>query len=166
MNYYELIKEYGKGKGEAVMWSATKRVNDFLKSFAESHPKEYWTLIKDTYAIMCGPHYNECFAAWQIEQMYYKDKMGASHLSPHWTKAQYKEVYEQIRGKLKSASYNCWDVAVALEMLYSDNICLYRTWWPNATDKDLDARSVEAVINYLNDDDEPEGKIWHRFNKP
>lgn len=165
MNYYDLIKEYGKGKSEPVMWAVTKRVSDFLEPFENSHPREYWGLIKDTYSLMCGPHYNECFASWQIEQMYYKDKAGTTHQSPHWTKAQYKEAFELIRPKLKSANYNCWDVAVTLEMLYSDNICMYRSWWPGATEKELETKVAEAAINYLNDDDDSEGKIWHRFHK-
>lgn len=32
MRYYELIKNYGHGKNEAVMWEATKRVDMFIES--------------------------------------------------------------------------------------------------------------------------------------
>ena len=57
-----------------------------------------------------------------------------------------------------------WDLAVTLEMLYSDNICMYREWWPEANDSVLEAKVIDAAVNYLNDDDDPDGKIWKRFN--
>ena len=164
MNYYDLIKEYGAGKGEKVMWETTKIMSDFLRPMKEAHPEMYWKLLKDTYAAMCGPHYMENFAMWQIEQMHYKDKKGEVHHAPHWNKAQYKVAFDAIKPKLKNSSYNMWDVAVTLEMLYSDNICMYREWWSGASESDLDNKVIDATINYLNDDDDLEGKIWHRFN--
>ena len=164
MNYYDLIKEYGSGKGEKVMWETTKIMSDFLRPMKDAHPEKYWKLLKDTYAAMCGPHYMENFAMWQIEQMHYKDKKGEVHHAPHWTKAQYKVAYDAIKPKLKNSAYNIWDVAVTLEMLYSDNICMYREWWSGASESDLDNKVIDATINYLNDDDDLEGKIWHRFN--
>lgn len=164
MNYYDLIKEYGAGKGEKTMWQATKRVSDYLKTMKENDPDGYWRLIKDTYSDMCGKHYKDSFAMWQIAQMHYKDKKGVVHHSPYWTKEQYKGAYDAIRPKLKNNNYNMWDVAVTLEMLRSDNICMYREWWPDADEEQLDAKVVEAAINYLNDDDDPDGKIWKRFN--
>lgn len=164
MSYYELIKEYGKGKSEAVMWASTKRVSDFLEPFKESHPKEYWALIKDTYAMMCGAHYNEEFACWQIEQMYYKDKSGSKIQSPHWTKAEYKASYEMYKGKLRDASYNCWDWAVTIEMQRADYYCMLKEWMPDATDEEIDKKVMCLALAYLNDDDGEEGKIWKRFN--
>lgn len=165
VNLFELIKEYGKGKGEAVMWPAVKRMSDFIEPMETSHPNEYWKLIKDLYSDMAGEHYNEMFGAWQIAQMSYKDKMGEVHQSPHWTNAQYKAVYEKVKPRIKSQAYTCWDFAVTLEMVYSDNICLYKTWWPEATEDDLATKVVDAAINFLNDDDYPECKIWRYFNK-
>lgn len=165
MNYYELIKEYGKGKGEAVMWEATKRVSDMLEAMKETHKESYWKLIKETYAIMNGPHYNEDFAEWQIEQMYFKDKQGNVHHAPHWTKAEYKTVFDAVKNKVKDTSYNCWDFAVTLEMLRSDWYCLLKEWMPNDTEEEIDKHVVEMSLVYLNDDDGEEGKIWKRFNK-
>lgn len=165
MNYYELLKEYAVGKGEKTMWIASKRISDYIKPMKETDPEGYWKLIKDTYADMCGKHYNEKFGMWQIEQMHYKDKKGVVHHAPHWTKDQYKGAYDIIKAKLKNANYNMWDVAVTLEMLYSDNICMYREWWANATEEQLDEKVIESAINYLNDDDDDaDGKIWKRFN--
>ena len=164
MNYYDLIKEYGAGKGEKAMWASTQMVSDYIKPMKHSDPEGYWKLMKDTYAIMCGKHYNEEFAMWQIGEMHFKDKRGTVHHAPHWTKEQYHLSYESIKSKLKNANYNMWDWAVTIEMLHSDNYCLYKEWWPEATDDIIDAKVIEASINYLNDDDDTDGKIWKRFN--
>ena len=164
MKYYDLIKEYGAGKGEKVMWATTKRISDFIEPMKQAHPEMYWKLIKDTYADMCGKHYNESFGMWQIEQMHFKDKKGVTHHAPHWTKDQYKGAYDVIKSKLKNSNYNMWDVAVTLEMLYSDNYCMYREWWPDASQEVIEGKVIDATINYLNDDDDPDGKIWSRFN--
>ena len=165
MEYYDLLKEYATGKGEKVMWITLQRVSEYIKPMKDTDPQGYWKLVKDTYSDMCGLHYNEYFGMWQIEQMHFKDKKGETHRAPHWTKDQYKMAYESVKSKIKNPSYNMWDLAVTLEMLYSDNICLYKEWWPDATQEILDTKVVEASVNYLNDDDDTEGKIWKRFNK-
>jgi hypothetical protein len=85
------------------------------------------------------------------------------HHAPHWTEAQYKEVYEASKAKLKNANYTCWDMAVTLEMMWTDNVCMLREWWPNATPAELDGKVVDMALNYLNDDDDADGKIWKRF---
>ena len=165
MSYYELIKEYGANKGEKAMWIATEMVSEYIKPMKHTDPEGYWKLMKDTYAAMCGRHYNEKFAMWQIEQMHFKDKKGMEHHAPHWSKDQYQMAYDSVKPKLRNAAYNMWDFAVTLEMLYSDNICMYREWWPEAEDKVLEGKVVDAAVNYLNDDDDAEGKIWKRFNR-
>ena len=163
MNYYELIKMYGAGKPEAVMWKATKEVSEFLDDVREAHEEKFWRVMKRTYAAMVGEHYNKEFGEWRIAQMFYKDKQGNVHHAPHWTEAQYKEVYEASKAKLKNASYTCWDMAVTLEMMWTDNVCMLREWWPNATPAELDGKMVDMALNYLNDDDDADGKIWMRF---
>jgi hypothetical protein len=57
-----------------------------------------------------------------------------------------------------------WDFAVTIEMIYSDDYCLYNEWWPDASQEVIESKVVDAAINYLNDDDDTEGKIWKRFN--
>ena len=85
MTVYDLVKKYGKGKGEAVMWESTRMMSDALKPMKETHPDEYWKLIKEMYALMCGPHFDEDFGRWQIGQMHFTDKMGKIHHAPFWT---------------------------------------------------------------------------------
>jgi hypothetical protein len=164
MTLYDVLKTYGSGKGESAMWQTTKIVSDALVPMKEAHPEKYWQLIKDIYAVVAGPHYNEEFGQWQIEQMCYVDSNGNKVMAPHWTKAQYQAAYEQNRSRLNK-TYTAWDFAVAIEMQYSDYICLLRDWYPSATEQDLDAKAIQLAVAYLNDpDDDAEGKIWRRFN--
>lgn len=165
MTYYEIVQTYSKGKGEAVMWEATKMVSDIIEPMKTTHPDKYWELIKSTYSLLAGPHFNEDFGSWQIAQMSYKDKNGNIHRAPHWTTAQYAAAYEALRPKIKDDKYTAWDLAVTLEMLYSDYICVLREWFPTETDQELDNRVITMALAYLNDeDDKEEGKIWRRFN--
>lgn len=163
MDYYKLIHKYGKGKGEEAMWKSVRILSEMMDELKESHPEKYWKMLKDTYASMCGPHFNEEFGEWQIEQMFFKDKNGNIHHAPNWTREQYKTVYELNKGKLKD--YTCWDFAVTVEMQYTDYYCRLRTWFPNASDDDIKMKAVELAIDYLDDiDDDEGGKVWKRFN--
>lgn len=165
MNYYDLIKQYGTGKGETVMWAATKRVSEYLEGLKEKEPERYWALIKETYEDMCGPHFNEEFAKWQIEQMYFKDMNGEVHYAPNWSAQQYKNSFEMHKHKIRNKKYNCWDWAVAVEMEYTDNHCMLKRWFPDATEEDIKAKAMEMAVNFLNDDDDEEdGRIWNYFN--
>lgn len=164
--YIKMIEE-ARAKGltsEKIMNASIADVQKLLGKVKEDNEALYWWFIKRQHERMFGCHYNEAFGVWRIEQMHYKDKAGSVHHAPHWTKDQYMTAYESVKSKLSSA-YNCWDFAVTLEMLYSDNICMYRAWWEGATEEQLEAKVVEAAVNYLNDDDDPDGKIWHRFEK-
>lgn len=165
MTYYDLIKTYAKGKSEAAMWQATKVISDAIEPMREAHPDKYWAIIKETYAIMAGPHYDKDFGEWQIAQMSYKDKHGNVQHAPHWNASQYAAVYDSLKGRIKDDKYTMWDVAVTLEMLYSDYIGVIRDWFPSASEGELDAKVVAMAVAYLNDeDDKSEGKIWRRFN--
>lgn len=164
--YRKMIEE-AKAAGvttEKAMWQGIDDVQMLLETVKKEHPDMYWAFLRRTHERMYGHHYNKAFAEWRISQMHYKDKQGTTHHAPHWTADQQKAAYEAVKAKLPS-TYNCWDFAVTLEMLYSDNICLYRSWWPDATESDLETKVVEAAVNYLKDDDDPDNKIWDRFEK-
>ena len=168
MGMYKAMVEEARKRGlstEKVMWDSVDEVDAMLCMLEKEHPELYWRFIKRSHKAIFGPHYNEDFGEWRISQMHYRDKNGMEHRSPHWYKEDYKKVYEAYKSRLKNPKYTCWDMAVTLEMLFSDNICLYRGWWPQATQDQLEEKVLEAAINYLNDDDDLEGKIWERFEK-
>lgn len=148
-----------------MIWVSLKRLSDALAPMMDAHPEEYWHLLKCMYYDMCGGHYNEEFAEWQIYQMYYKDAQGVEHKSPFWTMEKAIEIYKTIKSKIPS-QYNEWDFAVTLSMVYSDNICMYKKWWDGASDEILMQKVIDSAVNYLDDsDDKTHEKIWNRFHK-
>ena len=149
---------------EKIMLASIADVEELLEDIKEAHEDLYWKFIKKQHEHLFGHHYNETFGQWRVEQMFFKDKQGNVHHAPHWTKEQHKAAYESVKSKIP-ASYNWCDFAVALEAQYADTICLYRMWWPEATDAQLDAKVIEATVNFLNDDDNLEGKVWNMYEK-
>lgn len=152
-----------KAKGDdKKMWESTKLLSDAICEKCNITEDEYWHLLKEYYCILAGHHYNENFAEWQIKQMYFIDKNGKRHDSPHWTMEQKIEVYKSIKPKLKY-DYNEYDFAVTLEMEFSDNYCMLKEWFPNATEEEMTNKVVDMAINYLNDEDNSSGKIFRYF---
>lgn len=57
-----------------------------------------------------------------------------------------------------------WDVYVALNAQYHDNINLYEKWFPNATNNEIEDKIVEATIsNWFEDEDASSDKVWEYF---
>ena len=159
---YDIIKTYGQGKGEAVMWRSVRALSDGLKEMLTD--EDYERMERMVYSSINGSHYNEEYAKADVSKMYYQlngNKVGA----PFWTDEQVMAVYNRVKGEIPSA-YNLWDFYVALNMTKADNCVLYRRWWPNASDDELEKRIIEATVNDLNDPDNPYGteKIWSYLN--
>lgn len=164
---YKTMLEEAKAKGvfnEKMMWKEIHAIEELLCIFEQEHPEKYQEFMRKMHERLFGCHYDQTFAEWRISQMFYKDKQGTVHHSPHWTDEQHKVAYDACKAHIPS-TYNRFDFAVALEMLYSDNICLFRKWWPEYTEPQLEEKVVEATVNYLIDDDNPDEKIWNRFEK-
>lgn len=134
-----------------------------IEDMALTNKEEAWALKRRHYQMLFGPHYNEAFALWQVSQMYHKDKSGIEHKGQHWSPDQVRTVFAGLSKNKALAEYNYWDFYVTIHMMWHDNICMYRTWWPEADDKALNEKVVEASVNYLSDDDGEHGKIWMRY---
>lgn len=117
MELYELIEKYGKGKGEAVMWDATKAVSEFIKPMKDTHKKEYWHLMRNVFGMMSNGHYDEEFAIHDVANLEYTDKENKQHKGAYWTCEQTEEM---TKGLTLPASTTKWDVFVALNVFWSD----------------------------------------------
>lgn len=57
-----------------------------------------------------------------------------------------------------------WDVYVALNAQYHDNIDLYEKWFSNANDSEIEEKIIEATIaNWFEDKDASSDKVWEYF---
>ncbi|MGL5732322.1 MAG: hypothetical protein ACRCX5_14530 [Bacteroidales bacterium] len=161
----DIIKDnYSRVKGnDAVMWRTTEMLSDAVLPMAETHPKEYWQLIKDLYCTMAGPHSNEDFAEWQVSEMFHKDKIGTVHKGEHWSVNQTTQIYEQIKNKIPN-TYNKYDWYVVMNMKYHDYICMLKEWFPEADESHITPKVVDMSVSYLADSDSEDGKIWNYLN--
>lgn len=70
--------------------------------------------------------------------------------------------YRRIRPLNKDVTI--WDVYVALNAQYHDNINLYEKWFPNATNNEIEDKIIEATIsNWFEDEDASSDKVWEYF---
>lgn len=74
-----------------------------------------------------------------------------------------KKIYDR-RIRPLNKDVTMWDVYVALNAQYHDNINLYEKWFPNATNNEIEDKIVEATIsNWFEDEDASSDKVWKYF---
>lgn len=163
MNLYYLVKKYGEGKGESMMWRAVAIASEAIDRSMDEVSKK--AMLREIYGEMSGCHYNEEYAKEDVSKMYYEDADGNKKSAPYWTDEQVREVYSSIRERIPQ-EYNEWDFYVTLQMVKSDNCNMLRGWFPEASREELDGKLVESAVNWLNDEDNPYGhsKIWRYLN--
>lgn len=159
---FDLIKKYGEGKGEGVMWKSVRVISDAIDRHMDEDTKK--ALARSIYSEMAGGHYDEDFAMEDTAKMYYVGTDGKKHYAPYWTEEQVKEVYDSVKADIKA--YNMWDFFVTLNMIKSDNCPLMGRWFPDATPEVMDKKFVDLAVNWLRDEDYrwPNEKIWHYLN--
>lgn len=162
MNLYDLIKKYGAGKGEGMMWKAVSVISDAVDSYMPEEEKD--ALVRRVYGEMSDGHYNEEFAREDIKKMYYTDRDGNKHYAPYWTDDALMSLYRVHKNEIPG--YNGWDFVVTANMQLSDMYPLLRGWFPEETDEQLTQRVVELSVSWLKDEDNPLGnnKVWRYFN--
>lgn len=163
MTLYELTKAYGEGKGENTMWSTLSLVSDAIESSMPTAGKK--ALLRKVYGVISGGHYNEEFAHEDIAKMYYVDDDGEMRHGPYWTDGDILAIYNEHRDEIPD--YNCWDFAVTMNMVKSDNCQLLSEWFPDDDSSMKNERIVQLAINWLDDEDNPFGssKIWYYLNR-
>lgn len=163
MEIKQMIKKYGEGKGTDVMWKSVDLISEMLDD--KLTPEEKECLEKKMYAMMNGEHYDEYFAKKQVAHIYYTDEKGVKHPAPYWADDEVKQVFNAYKAKLKP-DVTFWDFYVALNNTKADNCVLFRSWWPDADATALTQKIAEATVNWLNDEDAPQGdaRVWGYFN--
>ncbi len=148
MNLKDIIKKYG-GNMDILSDTMTQYVPD----------EELQKLCKMIYESTQGKHFNEEFAKEQVSKMYYEEN-GHKHYGPFYDDVSVP--YSQNKRKL-IYPYTKWDFEVTLNMIKSDMINLLKEWFPDATEEELDSKIIDLAVNWLNDEDYGESKIWCYF---
>lgn len=83
--------------------------------------------------------------------------------SPMFTPIDVRKLYDK---KFKSINSNItfWDVYVALNAQYHDNIELYKEWFGEDNIENIKDKIIEsAIVNWFEDEDAGIEKVWNYF---
>lgn len=95
--------------------------------------------------------------------MYHTDNKGNKITSPMFTPIDVRKLYDK---KFKSINSNItfWDVYVALNAQYHDNIELYKEWFGEDNIENIKDKIIEsAIVNWFEDEDAGIEKVWNYF---
>lgn len=119
MKTFEEIMENHKALIEVADSSKMRElsyiISDFAEDMREYHPKEVDEFLLEVENLVC-PYLDEQTAHEITEQFVNKDGTKGAH----WTKTQVDEVATKYNIDTKGALFNCWDLYVAMNMIYSD----------------------------------------------
>lgn len=107
--------------------------------------------------------FNELNAIYQVSQMYHTNNKGVKIDTPLFSIENAKKIYDR-RIRPLNKDVTMWDVYVALNAQYHDNIDLYKKWFSNANDSEIEEKIIEATIaNWFEDEDASSDKVWEYF---
>ena len=119
--------------------------------------------MKDIHEELRGKHFDEVYATYQVDNMYHTDNKGNKITSPMFTPIDVRKLYDK---KFKSINSNItfWDVYVALNAQYHDNIELYKEWFGEDNIENIKDKIIEsAIVNWFEDEDAGIEKVWNYF---
>lgn len=120
-------------------------------------------IMKDFHEKLIGKHFTEPYALYQVSQMYHTNNKGIKIDAPLFSIEATKKIYDR-RIRPLNKDVTIWDVYVALNAQYHDNINLYEKWFPNATNNEIEDKIIEATIsNWFEDEDASSDKVWEYF---
>lgn len=120
-------------------------------------------IMKDIHEELRGKHFDEVYATYQVDNMYHTDNKGNKITSPMFTPIDVRKLYDK---KFKSINSNItfWDVYVALNAQYHDNIELYKEWFGEDNIENIKDKIIEsAIVNWFEDEDAGIEKVWNYF---
>lgn len=112
-----------------------------------------------------GKHFDEFYGKHQVSNMYHLDSHGDKITKEMFSPVEAKRIYDR-HIKSMGRGMTCWDVYVALNAQYHDNIELYKSWFPGESEEALKDKIIKAtIVNWFDDVDADENKVWNYFKK-
>lgn len=163
-HFEKMIGAYGiNGIPQADL---AKGIAGFHKIFdyVEEHDKEiFWDAMKEFHECVKGEHFDEVYAMCQVNDMYHTKANGVICRGQIFTVEDAKAIYDKHVRNI-NREITCWDVYVAVNAQYHDYIRMYKQWFPNLTEEQLDEKIIHSAINFwFEDEDAGSGKVWNYF---
>lgn len=140
-----------------------EHIIDHYKDHIRLDNEMFWCIMKDIHEELRGKHFDEVYATYQVDNMYHTDNKGNKITSPMFTPIDVRKLYDK---KFKSINSNItfWDVYVALNAQYHDNIELYKEWFGEDNIENIKDKIIEsAIVNWFKDEDAGIEKVWNYF---
>lgn len=122
MGYYKEMIEQARSRGvtsEQVMWGSIEEFDNMLCQIKENDPALYWDFIHKQHKALYKGHYDEEFAKYDLQQVYYINKQGEKTNKPYWT---VEQVEESTKGYNFPNGTTKWDKWVAFNVFRSDTM--------------------------------------------
>lgn len=122
MGYYREMIEQARSRGvtsEQVMWGSIEEFDNMLCQIKENDPALYWDFIHKQHKALYKGHYDEEFAKYDMQQVYYINKQGEKTNKPYWT---VEQVEEATKGYNFPNGTTKWDKWVAFNVFRSDTM--------------------------------------------
>lgn len=146
-----------------IAWNIICRFKDIVENKNDKDNEMFWCIMKDIHEELRGKHFDEVYATYQVDNMYHTDNKGNKITSPMFTPIDVRKLYDK---KFKSINSNItfWDVYVALNAQYHDNIELYKEWFGEDNIENIKDKIIEsAIVNWFEDEDAGIEKVWNYF---
>lgn len=144
-------------------WNIICRFKDIVENKNDKDNEMFWCIMKDIHEELRGKHFDEVYATYQVDNMYHTDNKGNKITSPMFTPIDVRKLYDK---KFKSINSNItfWDVYVALNAQYHDNIELYKEWFGEDNIDNIKDKIIEStIVNWFEDEDAGIEKVWNYF---
>lgn len=159
IEHYKSIIPMGKVNG----WDMIHKFAEVLYNKNLLSEEAVWEMMKDFHEELIGKHFTEPYALHQVSKMYHTNHKGLKIDEPMFSMETAKHIYDKNIRNLSKDITPC-DVYVALNAQYHDNINLYKKWFPDATEDEIEQVIVEATINdWFLDEDAGDSKVWNYF---
>ena len=122
MGYYREMIEQARSRGvtsEQVMWGSIEEFDNMLCQIKENDPALYWDFIHKQHKALYKGHYDEEFATYDMQHVYYINKQGEKTNKPYWT---VEQVEEATKGYNFPNGTTKWDKWVAFNVFRSDTM--------------------------------------------
>lgn len=122
MGYYREMIEQARSRGvtsEQVMWGSIEEFDNMLCQIKENDPALYWDFIHKQHKALYKGHYDEEFAIYDMQHVYYINKQGEKTNKPYWT---VEQVEEATKGYNFPNGTTKWDKWVAFNVFRSDTM--------------------------------------------
>lgn len=165
-HYKEIIESYNISSiPQGELLEAVKGFHHVFNHVEEQNKEAFWDAMREFHERLRGPHFDELYAKYQVSTMYHTKANGVICRGEIFTTDDAKAIYEKHVRHI-NREITCWDVYAAVNAQYHDYVRLYREWFPQFNEEQLDEKIIHASINFwFKDEDAGAGKVWNYFKE-